>query len=58
MDYIQSKKKEQELKRKIDLEYLQVSEEIKEALCNIERRVKAENEIKRKAKENNEDYER
>lgn len=33
-------KEQEELKRKNDLEYLKVSEEIKQALCNIEKKVR------------------
>ena len=40
MTYTEALKKEQELKDKNNLEYLKVSEEIKQALCNIEKKVR------------------
>lgn len=40
MNYQEYREKEKELRKKNDLEYLKVQEEMKYALCNIERKVK------------------
>ena len=51
MNYEEYKENEKKISKRNDLEYLKIKEEIKYALCNIERKAKEHNLIKSEDKE-------